>query len=202
MAFSMKLQSPDYDGAGNGYEIQLPATGDAYNGDSMAAILALFDADNKIMDFRQLRESIALQGFITTDAATEAGFTNAVQMRDEMRRIRASNARYGKNTSATPKSWLLEGSTGFPFAAALDSGGQRTWGSTTLPADEQDSTTTRKESTVRLIWDKYWDPVSLTYKNLFVYGTVSGVTFNRPGATTRTKIQFSIQFIAGSVKVP
>lgn len=176
---------------GNGYELPLPCVQDTDNGDSMAAILALFDGNNKVMDFRQLREVIQLVGVLTGPAATNAGYVNAIQMRDEIRRTRAAAARYGANTSATSKSWLNE-----------QPGGGTNWGTSTLPAAEQDSTTTRKEATCRLVYDQYWDPVSGAYKNLFVYGTIANFAFGpRPGATTRTRIPFAVTFLAGSVKV-
>lgn len=190
MAYSMKLQSPNYDAAGNGYEIQLPVTQDTYNGDSMAAILALFDGDNKVMDFRQLREVVRLVGVLTVPTATEAGFTNPIQMRDELMRIRSKKARFGKNTSGTANSWLSETIT------------LANWGTATLPAAEQDTGTTRKKATCRLIYDQYWNPVTAAYANLFLYGTVANVEFGpRPGATTLTRIPFMVTFLAGSVKV-
>lgn len=193
--FSMKLQSPNYDAAGNGYEIPLPAYQDAYQGDSLAAILALFDGVNKTLDFRQYKETINLVGILTVPAATDAGFANPIQMRDELMRIRAAKARFGKNTSATVKSWLNEGNASLPPPSA-------NWGTGTLPADEQDSGTTRKEATCRLVYDYYWKPDTMEYKRLFVYGTVANVAFGpRPGATTLTRIPFAVTFLAGQVKV-
>lgn len=190
ITFAMKLQSPEYDAAGSGYQIPLPVTADSYNGDSMAAILALFDGQNKVLDFRQLRETIMLVGVITTQAATEAGFDNAIQMRDELRRIRAATARYGKNTSATVKSWLTEG------------GGGGTWSSAALIAAGEDDSASRAASKIRLVWDQYWDANAGAFKKLFVYGTVSNVSFaNRLGATTQTRIPFALTFLAGSIEV-
>lgn len=194
VTFAMKLQSPDYDGV-NGFQIPLPCFTDNYQGDSMAAILALFDGENQIMDFRQLREIITLTGVITELAATDAGYTNPVQMRDEMRRIRAAAANYGKNATATVKSWLSEGSSSVPFSSA-------NWGTASLPADEQDAATTRKEGTIRLVWDQYWNPFTASYKKLFLYGTVSNIAFGpRAGASTQSRIPFSIQFLVGFVEV-
>lgn len=194
MAFTMKLQSPNYD-AVNGYEIALPATADSYAGDSMAAILALFDGNNKVLDFRQYRETVVLVGVLSQSAATSSGFVNPVQMRDELIRIRAAHAQFGKNNTATSKSWLNEGGAGFAFSSA-------DWGTASLPAAERDSGTTRKAATCRLIYDQYWHPTDAVYKNLFIYGTVSNVSFaGRPGSTTLTRIPFSVTFLAGSIKV-
>lgn len=176
---------------GPGYEISLPAVQDTYGGSSMAAIISLFDGDNKVLDFRQLREVIVIPGILTQQAATDAGFTNPVQMRDELRRIRAATA-HGNNPG-TAKSWLQE--TG-------SLAGSSNWGTTTLPAAERDSGTTRQAATLRLIWDQYWNPATLAYANLFLYGTVSDVSFaGRPGATTQTRIPFSVTFLVGSIKV-
>src|SRR5687768_5220888 len=99
MAFSVKLQSPDYD-AVNGYEIQLPATADSYSGNSLATILNLFNGENKILDFAQYTEQVTLVGVLNVPAAASAGFANPIQMRDEFIRIRASRANFGKNATA------------------------------------------------------------------------------------------------------
>lgn len=194
MVLTMKLQSPDYD-AVNGFEIALPVTMDSYQGDSLAALIPLFDGDNKVLDFRQFSETITLAGVLTVQAASEAGFANPIQMRDELIRIRGARANFGKNTSGTAKSWINEGSGSFPFHSA-------NWGTGTLPADEQDSSTSRKAATCRLIWDRYYNPSTGLYGNLFLYGAVSSISFaSRPGATTLTRIPFSVKFLAASVKV-
>ncbi len=189
--FGMKLQSPDYDGAGTGYEIPLPVNQDSYNGDSMASIITLFDGNNKLLDFRQFSESFTLVGVLTQQAADDVGnFANPVQMRDELRRIRASLGDYGRNTGAA-KSWIQEGTGGGSWTSAA-----------LIAVGEDDAGTTRKASTCRLIWDQYWQPSTASYKKLFVYGTVKSVSFGpRPGATTRTRIPFAVNFIAAEVKV-
>src|ERR1051325_1452890 len=156
--FSMKLQSPSYDANVTGYQIPLPAATDAYMGDSLAAILALTKGNNKVFDLKRYREVIVLTGVLTQPAADDAGFSNPVQMRDEMRRIRASLGDYGKNTGAAA-SWLDEAVAGNWTSAAL------------IAADEDDAGTARSSLTCRLIWDKYWKPSAGAYKNLFVYGT-------------------------------
>ncbi len=190
MAFTMKLQSPDFDNNGVGFEMQLPVTADSYTGDSMAAVIPLFDGNNKTLDFRQFSETVTLVGVLTAPGATEAGFTNPIQMRDEIIRIRGARANFGKNASGTPKSWIQEGTSG------------GNWGSGTLPADEQDASTSRKPALCRLIYDKYWNPSTMAYGNLLMYGSVKTVSFqSRPGATTRTRIPFQITFLIGEVKV-
>src|SRR5687767_2589923 len=127
MPFTMILQSPAYDSSGNGYQIPLPVTNDDYVGSSLAAIVPLFDGQNKALDFRQYSEAINLVGVLTVPAAVEAGFTNGagvgqpLQMRDEMIRIRRAASNFGKNASATPKSWLNEGNPAtFPFVAPMN----------------------------------------------------------------------------------
>lgn len=195
MAFAFKLQSPAWDGVGApsggaGYEIPLPAFNDQAVGQSMAAILTLFDGDNQIADFRQLTEAITFQGFLTAEAATLAGYANAVQMRDEIRRTRFQAANYGKNNSGTVKSWLDEGSGG------------GTWTSAALIAAGEDDTTARAPGIMRLVYDDYWNPTTGTYKKLFGYGTVMNFAFGpRPAATTKTRIPFTLQFGLGDVKL-
>lgn len=190
--FGMKLQSPLYDNAGAGYELPLPVTQDSYTGDSMAALIALFDAKNKVMDFRQYSEKVSLVGVFTQPAATDATYANPIQMRDEARRIRAATAAFGKNTTATVKSWLTE-----------TPGGGTNWGTASLPADERDAGTTRKAGTIRLIYDQYWDPTGTPqYRKFFMYGTVTNVQFGpRPAASTLTRIPFVINFLVGEVKL-
>lgn len=185
----MKLQSPDYNGT-NGYQIQLPVTNDNYVGSSMAAIIPLFDGVNKTLDFRQYREVITLVGVLTVPAAAEAGFASPLQMRDEMMRIRGARANFGKNTGAS-KSWLNECSAAFPRASAA------TW----TDAPEPDASTSRAEATCRLVYDKYYNPTTGLEADLFAYGTVDNVSFARPGATTRTRIPFTVNFLVGQVKV-
>lgn len=190
----MKLQSPNYDAAGAGYEIALPVTQDSYNGNSMASILALFDGINKIMDFGQLSETITLTGILTVQAAKDAGFVdgsgngNPVQMRDELRRIRLHAGDYGKNTGAA-QAWIEEDGTA--------SGG--VWTSAALvAAGEDDAGTSRRLGLCRIVWDQYYKPSTGTFKKLFAYGTVSAINFGpRPAATTQTRIPFSVTMLIG-----
>lgn len=177
---------------GHGSELALPCISDTYDGDSLATILSLFDANNVVMDFRQLREVIVLQGFLTPEAAIAAGYANAINMRDEMIRIRAQRAPFGR-LQAGAASWLQETGSG---------AGSANWGTSTLPLADQDAATTRAAAKCRLVYDQYWDPSTGTYKNLFVYGTVSKFQFGpRPGATTQLRIPFSCTFLAGSIQV-
>lgn len=177
---------------GHGSELALPCISDTYDGDSLATILSLFDANNVVMDFRQLREVIVLQGFLTPEAARAAAYANAVNMRDEIIRVRASRAPLGRKTG-TASSWLQEDGSG---AASSD------WGTASLPFNDYDAATSRGAAKCRLVYDQYWDPSSGTYKNLFVYGTVSKFQFGpRPGATTQLRIPFSLTFLAGSIQV-
>ncbi len=188
--FSMKLQSPDYDGAGNGYEMPLPVTQDSYLGDSLAAIIPLFEGNNQLMDFLQFSEAVTLVGVLTQATAADTGtFANAIQMRDEMRRIRGALGDYGRNVGAS-KSWIAEGVGGGSWTSAA-----------LIAAGEADGGTSRKPGTCRLIWDEYYQPSTGTYKKLFLYGTVKTVQFGpRPASTTRNRIPFQIQFVASSVK--
>lgn len=177
---------------GHGSELALPCISDTYDGDSLATILSLFDANNVVMDFRQLREVIVLQGFLTPEAAIAAGYANAINMRDEFIRIRAQRAPFGRNTGAAA-SWLQEDGTG---------AGSASWNTNTLPAADQDAATSRGAAKCRLVYDQYWNPSTGAYSNLFVYGTVSKFQFGpRPGATTKDRIPFSCTFLAGNIQV-
>lgn len=186
---------------GHGYEIAVPVAQDTYQGDSMAAILALFSGKNKILDFKQLRETIPIGGFLDVPSALDAGFTNVTHMRDELIRIRGSHNRFGLNTGSTTKSWLQEGGSSSdnpPIAVPLNSAD---WGTATLPSTEQDSTTTRAVTKCRLVYGKYWRTDVAAYRNLFVYGTVANVRIGpRPGATDLTRIPYVLTFLAGEVE--
>lgn len=172
----MVLQSPAYNNAGLGEQLQLPVAFDALQGSSMADILTLFNNNNKVFDLGQLREVVNLVGFITPAAATEAGFQNPTHMRDFVRRTR----------SVWPQQ---DGTT----AGA-------NWGSASLPADMRDASTARAKGFSRLVYDKYWDTGTSTYKNLFMYGTVGDYRIGpRAGASGRDRIPFVINFLVGSV---
>lgn len=187
--FAFKLQSPNWDNNGFGTELPLPVTQDTLAGTSLAALITLFDGDNKILDFRQLSEKLTLTGFFTVPAASDAGYSNPIQMRDELRRTRFKAANYGKNTGASA-SWLSEAVT------------TADWGNVTLPADERDAGTTRQAGRMRLIYDQYWDPTAGVYKKLFMYGVVSDFNFGpRAAATTLTRIPFSVTFIVGTAQL-
>lgn len=194
MTLTIKLQSPDYDGSGNGSEIPLPVVNTRHVASSLAAIITLFEGDNQILDFKQLREVFTLQCMITPRSAQEAGFTNAAGdgiplfMRDEIRRTRGAST-LGLHGGGSASSWLDEGVSG------------GNWGSAGLPAAERDSGTLRAPGKIRLIFDKAWDPVADDYQNLFVYGTVGDFNFVGAAASHRERIPAVITFLGGSVTV-
>lgn len=198
MTFTFKLQSPDYNAAGNGSQIPLPVTTDSHTASSLAAILTLFDGENSVLDFKQLREVFTVQGIITPESAKEAGFVDnagngvPAKMRDEIRRTRGkSELGLFSGTPGSPKSWLDEGTGG------------GNWGSGSLPAaGEADSGTLRAPGKVRLIYDKAWNPGTNAYVNLYIYGTVGDFRFGpRAAASLRNRIPFTLTFLAGSVAV-
>lgn len=127
---TIKLQSPAWDNSLLGEEIALPVGADTHAGTSLADTITLFNGVNKIFDFGQLREVIQLAGFITTQAAHDAGFINPVDQRDTIRRVR----------------------TVWPTENGLSAGAN--WGTATLPAAEQDSTTARLSGRTRLVFEK------------------------------------------------
>lgn len=182
---------------GTGSEIALPIVTDRHAGSSLAAIITLFEGDNQILDFKQLREVITLQGVMTPLSVKEAGYTDKdatgipLFMRDEMRRIRASSELgLFSGTVGTPESWLDEGASG------------GNWGSTTLPTAEQDSGTSRAPGRIRLVYDKYWNADANAFQNLFLYGTVGDFTFGpRAAASLQDRIPCALTFLVGSVRV-
>lgn len=181
-------------GAG-GFEIELPCSQDLLDGISNATILTLFDGKNSIFDFRQYSETLVLSGVITQEVAKACGFDNAVNMRDEIRRIRQAVAGpYGLYTAGAAKSWQMENGSGASSGA---------WNSATLASDEQDpAAPSRGAGKCRLVYDDFWDRSTNTYKRLFLYGTVSKATCGpRPGATTKTRIPYVVTFVVGDVKL-
>lgn len=175
----MQLQSPAYNNAGTGRRLYLPVITDAEALESMAEVYTLFAGDNRILDLAMVNSVVQIAGIFSDGFATEHSHTNALFMRDELRRTRRADP-----VLATP--WCLEAASG-------------NWGTATLPAAEQDASTTRKRGRMRLIYDKRWDTGAGALVNEFLYGTVGRLRIGpRTGASGRYRIPYAFDFLIGT----
>lgn len=174
--YRIVLQSPSYDGTGgNGEQIPLPAARATLAGQSLTDVLNLYANNTISFDFGTLKEGITIQGRMTTENVGDAlvreggsAYQSMVAMRDAVRRTR--------------KDWPSETASG-------------TWGSTGLPSEEQDGSTSRATGKVRLIYGDQDQNNDGTLALFFLYGFVQNFQFQRKAPTHRERNRFNITFV-------
>lgn len=185
--YSLVLQSPSYDGTGgNGEQLPLPGFATRYEGASLADVISLFGSEtegegpeNYALDLGKFKEAVQIQGRFTEQNA-------------ELSRVRADGAKY--QTPYAMRDALRRARIDWPQETASGD-----WGSSGLPAEEQDPSTDRRDDRVRLIFDMHDQDNDGDFGYLMMYGFVQQYQAPLVAPAEDVVIPFNLIFVPTKV---